>query len=299
MRQLPLYVLTVFVAFALTYAFVAPFHGGLDTPAGTSQDVEIVPESIELPDEMKNDVPDSALQAAPLQGRVTSPQARQVDPDAPSRPGIQTAAPLQRVEPRQPLSELGQASPVAPSPPPAPTPPPVPVDNTAKPLLLYQPVAIAAGTIEASGYKIAIDGIEALPIDETCSSGDGVTWPCGMAARTAFRNWLRSRAIECSVPGQPSDDLIATQCKLGNADLAQWLVKNGWARAKEGTPMAGLMKKAEEERRGIFGDPPAALPATQEIPMPSFGDTLLPPEEPAITPPRLAVPEAPFPPRPQ
>ncbi len=189
---------------------------------------------------MKNDVPDSAQQTAQLQGRVTSPDARQVDPDAPSLPNSQST-PLQRVEPRQPLSELGQAAPVAPPP------PPVPVDNTAKPILLYQPVAIAAGTIEASGYKIALEGIETLPIDETCSANDGVTWPCGMAARTAFRNWLRSRAIECNVPGQPSDELIATQCKLGNADLAQWLVENGWARAKDGTPMADVMKKAEED----------------------------------------------------
>ncbi len=292
MRQLPLYVLTVLVAFALAYVFVAPFHGGIDTPAVTNQDVEMIPENFELPDEMKNDFPDSVQQPAQLQGRVTSPDARQVEPAAPSLPNSQST-PLQRVEPRQPLSELGQAAPVAPPP------PPVPVDNTAKPVLLYQPVAIAAGTIEASGYKIALEGIQTLPIDETCSANDGVTWPCGMAARTAFRNWLRSRAIECNVPGQPSDNVIATQCKLGNADLAQWLVENGWARARDGTPMADVMKKAEEAKRGIFGDPPPALPATQEIPMPSFGDTLLPPDEPAVTPPPLTAPEAPFPPRPQ
>ena len=79
----------------------------------------------------------------------------------------------------------------------------------------------------------------------------------------------------------------------------QWLVENGWARAKDGTPMADVMKKAEEDKRGIFGDPPAALPATQEVPMPSFGDTLLPPDEPAVTPLPLTAPDAPFPPRPQ
>ena len=86
-----------------------------------------------------------------------------------------------------------------------------------------------------------------------------------MAARTAFRNWLRSRAVECNVPGQPPDDVIATQCKLGNADLAEWLVQNGWARAKDGTPMADGMKKAEEAKLGIFGNPPAALPALRQI----------------------------------
>ncbi|ATU92799.1 thermonuclease family protein [Phyllobacterium zundukense] len=291
MRQLPLYVLTVFVALGLVYAFVAPFHGGLDTPAIASQGVEVTPENFELPDDMKNDVPDEGQKAAQPQGRVTSPDARQVDPDVSSLPDIQST-PLERVEPRQPLSELGQAAP------PAPPPAAVPVDNTARPVLLYRPVAIAAGTIEASGYKIALEGIDTLPIDETCSAEGGATWPCGMAARTAFRNWLRSRAIECNVPGQPSDELIATQCKLGNADLAGWLVENGWARAKDGTPMGDTMKKAEEAKRGIFGSPPPALPAIGELPLPSFS-TPLPPEEPVLAPPPLAVPNAPFPPRPQ
>lgn len=290
MRQLPLYILTLLVALLLLYAFVAPFHGGLETSVVARQDDDVTPENFELPDEMKNDAPaDTPLanEAVPAQ----SFEARQVDPDGFSSSNNETA-PLERVQPRQPLSKLGQAS--SPTPPPA----PVPVDNTAKPVLLYRPVATAAGTIEASGYKIAIEGIDALPPEETCNS-DGTTWPCGMAARTAFRNWLRSRAVECTVPGQPSEALIATGCKLGKSDLAEWLVQNGWARAKDGTPMAEAMKKAEEAKLGIFGSPPPALPATDDLPVPSFSDTPLQSAEPLPAPPPLAVPDAPFPPRPQ
>ncbi|PSH64117.1 MULTISPECIES: thermonuclease family protein [Phyllobacterium] len=292
MRHLALYVVTVLVALGLVYAFVTPFTGGLDTPAISSQGVDVTPESFELPDEMKNDVTDEGSESAATQERVTSPEARQVDPDVPLVPNNQTA-PLERIEPRQPLSDIGQASP------PAPPPPAVPVDNTAKPLLLYRPVATTAGTIEASGYRIALDGIEALPPEETCNSDGGTTWPCGMAARTAFRNWLRSRAVECAVPPQPSDDLIATQCRLGNEDLAEWLVQNGWARARDGSPMAETMRKAEEAKLGIFGNPPPALPALIELPLPSFSDTPLAPEEPLPAPPPLSAPDAPFPPRPQ
>jgi len=291
MRQLPLYVLTVLVALGLVCAFVAPFHGGLDIPATASQSVDVTPENFELPDEMKNEAPTEM----PYSGEVVSPapsaEARQVDPDGFS-PSRNETAPLERVEPRQPLSEMGRASP------PAPPPAPVPVDNTAKPVLLYRPVATAAGTIQASGYKIALEGINALPPEETCNS-DGTTWPCGMAARTAFRNWLRSRAVECTVPGQPTDELIATECKLGGTDLAEWLVQNGWARAKDGTTMTDAMKKAEEAKLGIFGSPPPALPVTSNLPLPTFSDTPPPPKEPTPAPPPLAVPDAPFPPRPQ
>ena len=298
MRQLPLYVLTVLVALGLVYAFVAPFNGGLETPAIANQGVDVMPENFELPDEMKNAAPDDTPEAAQPQARVTSPQARQVDPDA-FVPSGNDNVPLERVEPRQPLSAGGQVLPPAPPTATAPAPPPTPVDSTAKPALLYRPVATAAGTIEASGYRIALDGIEAVPPEETCNTGGDATWPCGMAARTAFRNWLRSRAVECNVPGQPPDEVIATQCKLGNTDLAEWLVQNGWARAKDGTSMADRMKKAEEAKLGIFGSPPAALPATANLPIPSFSDTPEPPSEPLPAPPPLAVPNAPFPPRPQ
>lgn len=296
MRQLPLYVLTVLVALGLAYSFIAPFRGALEATAISSQDVSITPEDFELPEEMQSGTaqdsrqPDNS-QAAEPQDRVTTAPPRQVDPD--DAPAPQQLGPLQRVEPRQPLGELGQAAP------PAPPPAAVPVDNTARPVLLYRPVATAAGMIETSGYKIALEGIDTLPPEETCNSDGGTTWPCGMAARTAFRNWLRSRAVECTVPGQPSDELIATECKLGGTDLAEWLVQNGWARARNGTPMAETMKKAEGAKLGIFGSPPPALPATNELPQPSFSDTPLPPAEPVPAPPPLSAPDAPFPPRPQ
>jgi len=298
MRQLPLYVLTVLVAAGLVYAFVAPFNGGLDTPAISNQGVDVTPENFDLPEEMKNAAADDTPVAAQPQARVTSPHARQVDPDA-FVPSGRDSAPLERVEPRQPLSAGAQALPPAPPIAPAPAPPPTPVDNTAKPALLYRPVATAAGTIEASGYRIALDGIEVVSPEETCNVVGGAAWPCGMAARTAFRNWLRSRAVECNVPGQPPDEVIATQCKLGNTDLAEWLIQNGWARAKDGAPMADGMKKAEEAKLGIFGNAPAALPAAANLPVPSFSDVPEVPAEPLPAPPPLAVPNAPFPPRPQ
>lgn len=294
MRQIPLYVLTAFVGLSLAYSFITPFQRDLEAATISSQDVSIAPEAFELPEEMTSgqteDATGSEDAAGETQGRVES-VPRQVDPDdapVPMQPG-----PLQRVGPRQPLSEIGQAAP------PAPPPAPVPVDNSAKPVLLYQPVATTSGTIEASGYKISLEGIEALAPEETCNADSGARWPCGMAARTALRSWLRSRAIECDVPGQPPAELIATQCKLGTTDVAGWLVSNGWARAQDGSPLADMMKKAEEGKRGIFGDPPAALPVTNDLALPPMGDASPLNGEPADGPAPLTAPDAPFPPKPQ
>jgi hypothetical protein len=63
--------------------------------------------------------------------------------------------------------------------------------------------------------------------------------------------------------------------------------------------MAETMRKAEEAKLGIFGNPPPALPALIELPLPSFSDTPPAPEEPLPAPPPLSAPDAPFPPRPQ
>ncbi len=291
MRQIPLYVLTSLVALALAYSFIAPFNGALEATVVSDQDVSVTAESFELPAEMQGGgVPESDQPAPQEESQIVMPSPlRQVDPD--DAPAPMQVGPLERVAPRQPLSDIGQATP------PAPPPAPIPVDNRAKPLLLYRPVATSAGIIEASGYKISLKGIDALAVEETCNA-DGVSWPCGMAARTALRNWLRSRAIECSVPGQPSDELIATECKLGTADVASWLVSNGWARAQDGSPTTDLMKKAEEQKLGIFGSAPPILPASMELPLPQPTETPDINQEPAAPPP-ITIQGAPFPPAPE
>ncbi|MGH6860436.1 MAG: thermonuclease family protein [Phyllobacterium sp.] len=292
MRRIPLYGLTLVVGIGLAYSFVAPFQGALDAPVMSDQDVSIVPENFEMPEEMKNEAAGNQGQPDGAGDMPDDTQTRQVVPGDKLSPG--QPAPLERIEPRAPLGDIGQAAP------PAPPPPAVPVDEaTAKPVLLYRPVATAAGTIEASGYRISLEGIDALAPEETCRSDGDVAWPCGMAARTALRSWLRSRAIECAVPGQPSEELIATQCRLGTTDVAAWLVSNGWARARKDTPLAEMMKKAEEERRGIFGSPPPALPATGNLQPPPLDNEPAETGEPVQAPPPLTTPDAPFPPRPQ
>lgn len=298
MRQMPLYVLTILIGLCLAYVLISPFYIGLPSTGVSGQDVTIAPENVQVPDDANGDAPDTPRQRQGITPSApqTATAARQVDPDGFSMTGKESG-PLQRIEPRQPLSDIGHAAPPAP---PAPAPPPVPVDTTARPKLLYRPVATAAGTVEASGYKIAVEGIDVVSPEETCTVDGGTSWPCGMAARTAFRNWLRSRAIECNVPDQPPEAVVSTQCKLGMTDLAAWLVDNGWAKAGDGSPMADNMKKAEEAKRGIFGSPPPSLPAASDLPSPvAAGDLPLPSAEPQPAPLAVPAPDAPFPPKPQ
>ncbi|BCG76416.1 hypothetical protein MesoLj113a_75740 [Mesorhizobium sp. 113-1-2] len=184
--------------------------------------------------------------------------SRAIDPDVVAPPEL-PAGELERVEPREPLSKLALAVPPKPK---------MPDDwNGTK---LFQPVATAAGLIEAKGYSVAISGIDVVPQDETCTT-DGKSWPCGIRARTAFRAFLRGRAVVCTVPPEGGRDRIAAQCRIGKQDVGQWLVDDGWARAAKGGPYAEAGEKAQSARKGIFGSAPnlAGISAVPDPPAPA------------------------------
>ncbi|RWN98362.1 thermonuclease family protein [Mesorhizobium sp.] len=181
--------------------------------------------------------------------KAASPEAhsRAIDPKVVAPPQLQPQE-LERVEPRAPLSELALAGP--------PKPPKTKMPDDWNGTKLFQPVASAAGVIEAKGYSVAISGVDIVRQDETCTDG-GKSWTCGTRARTAFRAFLRGRAVVCTVPPEGGRDLITADCRVGNRDVGQWLIENGWARAAKGGPYVETGEKARMARKGIFGPAPS------------------------------------------
>jgi endonuclease YncB( thermonuclease family) len=180
--------------------------------------------------------------------------SRAIDPEivAPPQTGSEE---LERVDPRAPLSELALAMP----------PPPKTVDNNPDGTTLFQPMASAAGVIEAMGRTVTVSGIDAVALDETCTDGQGRQWACGLRARGAFRAFLRGRAPVCVMP--PDSEAAATApCHLGKQDIGAWLVSNGWARPTVDGPYVEAGEKAKAARKGIFGAAPdlSGLPAAPE-----------------------------------
>ena len=188
-------------------------------------------------------------------------QVRPVAPDIVAVPPVETAE-LLRIEERQPLSDIGRA--------------PDPRDLPPEETILHRPVATAAGAFEAQGHKVVLDGIAVTPVEEMCGEG-GRQWPCGIHARTAFRTWLRGRALTCTVRPVPVEDTVTSDCRLGTQNAAEWLVSQGWVRAAQGGPYAELGATAQKERRGLFGlAPDVSLPrqAPEQMPgesLPSGG----------------------------
>lgn len=187
------------------------------------------------------DVPGEALaEASPGPDR---PAVRAIAPSIVAPPELD-AAELDRAEPREPLSKLSLALP----------PSPETVDDWDG-TTLFRPIAPAAGLVEAMGYSVSVAGADVLPAGQTCEH-KGRKWDCGTRARTAFRGFLRGRAVICALPEGAAKGALSAPCRIGKQNLGKWLVANGWAPAASGGPYAELGNKAREAGKGIYGSPP-------------------------------------------
>lgn len=226
---------------------------------------------VDVPEDMPADLPmaqdetagEGATAAVAPPPNAETSTSRAFDPELAHSESHHDGA-FERIAPRAPLSELALAAP--------PKPPKQTKPEDWKGTPLFQPVAKAAGLIDAKGYSVAVSGIDMVGLEETCTDA-GKEWACGQRARTAFRGFLRGRAVVCKVPPENGRDIIAAECHIGKEDVGQWLVENGWARAATGGPYAEAGKKAEADRKGIFGPPPERIrmmlsPGASSLPAP-------------------------------
>lgn len=155
--------------------------------------------------------------------------------------------PLERVEARKPLSE----------------PQPEPQIAAA---VLRRPVAVSAGLVAfEDGRTLQLEGLAPEKADRTCDD-NGKSWPCGEVARTAFRNYLRARALVCEVPKNGWQGTTTAHCVVGNDDPALWLAQNGWAEATTaGSPLSDAVDEARRGRVGFYGSDPRRLETTPEM----------------------------------
>lgn len=250
---------------------------------------QIDPDAGAAPGQGAGAAPQEPATAEPATSAILAPAApqppkpaahsRAIDPEMVAPPELSEQQ-LERVEPRAPLSDLALAGP--------PKPPKLKMPDDWNGTKLFQPVAAAAGLIEAKGYAVAVSGIGVVKVDETCSD-EGKSWACGARARTAFRAFLRGRTVVCAVPPEGGRDTISAECRVGNKDIGEWLVENGWARAAQGGPYVEAENKARAAKKGIFGGAPnlgglPALPAAAG-PAPAAPASILPAEDSAVTPP--------------
>jgi endonuclease YncB( thermonuclease family) len=114
----------------------------------------------------------------------------------------------------------------------------------------------AGGTIRADGHSLDLYGMEPVRRNRICAP-EGVRWACGQRAFIAMRGLLEGQSISCSfiaATGPPK-----AVCWVGDTDVTQWLLSQGWAELAEGVTDESYIEAAASARRrkaGIWGDGP-------------------------------------------
>lgn len=170
---------------------------------------------------------------------------RTVEPGLVVPPEEDLAQPLERIAPRPALFEPKEK-------------------EQPSSIILKRPVALAAGLVKAGDRTVQLKDIEPESIKRVCGSGER-SWPCGVVARTAFRNYLRARALACEEIEEKADGTTAATCTVGGENVTVWLVANGWATPRAGSNLEAKAEEARKARLGFHGNDPRDIDRTPSI----------------------------------
>jgi len=83
--------------------------------------------------------------------------------------------------------------------------------------------------VEIGGTKIRLFGIDAPEVDQYCYRDDRTRWRCGHYASVELDRLISGREIACTVRELDRYDRSVAVCRVGDADIAEAQVRNGWA----------------------------------------------------------------------
>lgn len=137
----------------------------------------------------------------------------------------------------------------------APRPDPAPI-KPERVALLPRPQTIDAGRMAFGARTLQLRGVKPTERQRLCQSSNGTPWPCGMVARTQQRLFLRNRSVACDIPSANWTGTIVATCRIGDVDIAEWLIGNGWTEATDDPALLTLSEAARSAKLGLYGDDP-------------------------------------------
>jgi endonuclease YncB( thermonuclease family) len=113
---------------------------------------------------------------------------------------------------------------------------------------------IDGDTIDISGTRIRLLGIDAPESAQSCTDGNKRSWLCGQAATRELKALIAGRQLACEPSGLDRYRRVLAVCALPDGtDVNAWMVRQGWALAYGySTPYRSEEAEAQAAKRGIW-----------------------------------------------
>ncbi|MEH2560651.1 thermonuclease family protein [Bradyrhizobium sp. AZCC 2289] len=121
--------------------------------------------------------------------------------------------------------------------------------------LTGQPSIIDGDTLEIHGTRIRLWGIDAPESTQLCRGDDSQQYRCGAKSANDLDAFIASRPVSCVPISLDQYRRTVAICTVGDADLGEWLVRNGlaldWPQYSKGK-YAAAQRDAEHAGRGMW-----------------------------------------------
>ena len=118
--------------------------------------------------------------------------------------------------------------------------------------IIGKPWVIDGDTVDVSGTRVRLEGIDAPELEQTCTDARGQPWPCGRTAARELRSHLGSGELTCAPTGFDRYRRILAVCSLSGSDVNAWMVRQGWALAYYSAAYRPEEAEAQAAKRGIW-----------------------------------------------
>jgi endonuclease YncB( thermonuclease family) len=115
------------------------------------------------------------------------------------------------------------------------------------------PRILDGGTLLFGDATVILKDIFAPQKEQSCSDRTGAAYPCGEIAAAALSDEIATEEIRCEGTELDLYYNLHAICWKGGEDLNAWMVRHGWARAKQSSPYLPEEKQARAEEAGLWG----------------------------------------------
>ncbi len=121
----------------------------------------------------------------------------------------------------------------------------------------YPPLAVVDGaTLQAGDMTVRLADLT-LPVEgQTCRRLDGLSVQCLDRANSYLQLLVKGRSVACDRAGVSTDGIEQGRCRVGETDIAEQMIRQGWAKVTHTSDKRLLVAEAaaRKQKLGIWRD---------------------------------------------